>query len=722
MDLGAIQAIFKRDQLLYDIVFMTEELSENQAQVPKPVQDELDVLDRVKRVAAKPRTKQKPKTDYHAAFLKLRDNLAQERLPEDRASILEQMERVAHLAAQRARHVSDSIDLNSPYFGHLRLRDDDTRKREVLIGKQTFIRDGVTVVDWRNAPISRVFYQSEQGDEYELSIDSKLTAGVVELRRTITISGGELRRVATPNTAFVHTEEGWLDVFESQPILSGGEGSAVRPDRSRPVLGTAGSVPTIGNQRHRVDKHLPEIASLLDSEQFELISSPDQGLIAISGSAGSGKTTVALHRVAFLAFKNPKRFPPGRSIVIVFSKALERYVSQILPALGVEGVRVVTFDAWASRLRRRHFPRLPSAYSETTPSAVSRFKLHSMLIPMLEEANERYPQMKPLELFNELLTNLGWLRELTGTHAPGVFAPEELTAIHRWCTRQHFNRVDKEGLTDDDQPCLDAEDDAILLRLYQLQTGPLKFSKKSPLRYAHLVVDEVQDLGPLELRVLLDTVAKDHPVTLAGDTAQKIIESSDFQDWSYVLRSLGLDHVEVSPLQIGYRSTAEVMKVAHEVLGPYAPRELPKAVRHGAPVELLRFASAGHAYTYLGEALRTLQIQEPLADLVVLFRYAAKAKECFEALTQFELPRLRLVLDHDFSFAPGVEVTTIEQVKGLEFDYVVVGDADSATFARTPLSRNLLHVAITRTAHQCWLLSTSSPSELLPDWLPIHEL
>jgi DNA helicase-2/ATP-dependent DNA helicase PcrA len=72
------------------------------------------------------------------------------------------------------------------------------------------------------------------------------------------------------------------------------------------------------------------------------------------------------------------------------------------------------------------------------------------------------------------------------------------------------------------------------------------------------------------------------------------------------------------------------------------------------------------------------------------------------------------VLGGRFAFAPGVEVTEIEQAKGLEFDYVILVEVSAEHFRETPSNRRLLHVGATRAVHQLWVTTTSTPSRLLP--------
>src|SRR6185436_10546548 len=98
---------------------------------------------------------------------------------------------------------------------------------------------------------------------------------------------------------------------------------------------------------------------------------------------GSGKTTVALHRIAYLNFQDGRRFKPQNALFVVPSQALVRYVSGVLPALGVAGVPVVTYTGWARTTRMRCLPEAPTKYNLDPPEHVSRVKKHPALLGML---------------------------------------------------------------------------------------------------------------------------------------------------------------------------------------------------------------------------------------------------------------------------------------------------------------------------------------------------
>ena len=103
-----------------------------------------------------------------------------------------------------------------------------------------------------------------------------------------------------------------------------------------------------------------------------------------------------------------------------------------------------------------------------------------------------------------------------------------------------------------------------------------------------------------------------------------------------------------------------------------------------------------------------------LASAAVLTPSPELSEVYYRGLAAGDLPRLRRVEEQDFTFAPGVEVTEIEQVKGLEFDYVVIPDASALAYPAGPASRRMLHVAVTRAIHQLWVITVGRVSPLLP--------
>ncbi|WP_437877051.1 ATP-binding domain-containing protein [Sorangium sp. So ce513] len=698
-----------------------------------------------------------PAENYEEQLLSLRDQIATARL-EDVPALVQQMERLQGIAARRNENVVEPVDPKSPYFGHLRLREKGRPERDVLIGRTTLVdaSAGVRIVDWRHAPVSQIYYRYEEGAEYEETFGEREVEGTVLVRRTVTIDNGELYRISAPQGTFVRAPSGgFREIATRATELSGGQGSAVRPEDMRDIaLGAGagrGGLGTGATFHAREDRHLPEIAALLDPRQFELISKPDSGIVVIQGGAGSGKTTIGVHRLAFLAYNGGRRFTADKMLVIVGSPALRAYISEALPALGLSGIAVETFSEWARAARKRAFPWLEAPVEENTPSVVTRYKTHPAMLHLLEQraselkddARARRDSRGTLAFWADLLTDLDRVTAAFEAANDPEFGPEQVKRAWRWCADRcpavleldpgdraerkaamadepadddEERGADAREVSSDDRAVLDPEDDALLLRAYQLLRGELR-KGKNVLTYEHLFVDEAQDLAPIDLAVLLGVVAEPRSVTLAGDTAQRLFMDSGFRDWRATLDDLGLSRVDVEPLRIAYRSTREVLAFARAVLGPLADPTPPLAPRSGAPVEHHHFPSAGAAVAFLADAIRPLFAREPRATLAILARHPEQADVYYDALRMAEIPNLRRIRAYEFAFRPGVEVTEIRQVKGLEYDYVVLVDVNASTYPADDESRHLLHIGATRAAHQLWVISTAAPSPLVPDWL-----
>jgi DNA helicase II / ATP-dependent DNA helicase PcrA len=802
------------------------------------VAEEEDCLRRVDtnlsvQVARSPRA---DASNYDERLLDLRDQIGAAR-SEDLPPLVQEMERL-QLLANRLREVEEvKVDRRSPYFGRLVL-EENGRTREVLIGRATHLdtKSSVRIVDWRDAPVSRLYYRYEEGDDYDEEFGGREISGTVRLRRSVGITDGVLRRIGSPQGTFVRSSHGFRRVDQQASRLAGGAGSALRADKHhRPgKLGVGGEATE--------DKHLKEITSLIDKRQFELITRPDAGLVVIQGGAGSGKTTIGLHRLAYLAFRDSRRFRPDRMLIIVFNDALVRYISQVLPALGVGGVVTRTYGDWAARARQGLYPRLPTRYHEDTPSVVTRLKKHPALLRWIRQHAIDRGEQAERELANvlaadgaageaalsafratkgrplahrfhslgslvttdvgralstngrvaleriaargqseakdvtaawaELFTDRQALGAALERFAPGEFTPGALDRAHAWCSarvsevvnevdasrsaprgvrpqrgakgdsespspddgerdheREHARERERErddhemraGIDGQDileRARLDVEDDTLLLLLHQTLRGPLtRGVSRDPIIFEHILVDEAQDLSPLELAVVLDTSSKARSVTLAGDVQQRMLLDNGFSDWNGVLGELGFSHVEIEPLKLAYRSTHEIIEFARQVLGPLASADAPAAVRHGAPVELFLLGHAGDAVAFLTEALRELGSNEPSASVAIVSRFPEQADLYYQALVRSEVRGVRRVAEQDFSFKPGIDVTDVRQVKGLEFDYVILVDVNDGAYPDDDEARHLLHIAATRAAHQLWVVTSGKPSPLLPSEL-----
>ena len=247
---------------------------------------------------------------------------------------------------------------------------------------------------------------------------------------------------------------------------------------------------------------------------------------------------------------------------------------------------------------------------------------------------------------------------------------------------------------------------------WQRRVGPLQRGKK-PLRLRHIAIDEVQDFAPIEVRVLLECMERESSITLSGDTQQHLMENSGFTSWSGFFEDLGVGGAEIETLKVSYRSSAQVMHFATSLLGDLQEDEEVVTTRNGPPVELFRMTDRGACVAFLSDVLRDLMIAEPLASVAVLTPNANASDLYYEGLARAELPRLRRIRDGEFPFKAGIEVTEVTQVKGLEFDYVIVLDADARHYPDTPASRRQLHVAATRAVHQLWMTSVGTPSPLV---------
>ncbi|MEO0600107.1 MAG: ATP-binding domain-containing protein, partial [Myxococcota bacterium] len=248
---------------------------------------------------------------------------------------------------------------------------------------------------------------------------------------------------------------------------------------------------------------------------------------------------------------------------------------------------------------------------------------------------------------------------------------------------------------------LDFADAALLLRLGQLIAHEVPGFRVPWFRtLAHIVADEAQDLSAPAIRVLLDAADEGQSITLAGDPAQTLYDAGEYGVFSTDDAGLG-ERLQLDQLPVGHRSTRPIMELALAASGKSDP-DLLDRTRPGHPVVWLE----GDQATVEAAAVQIEQFRarRPSSFVAVLTRTRAEADRWAKQLDQRLDVRVRRGHRDDFAFDAGVVVSNVHQVKGLEFDGVVL--VEPATYPVR--DRNLLHVAVTRAADHLWVVARGS--------------
>ncbi len=578
------------------------------------------------------------------------------------------------------------------------------------IGRRHVESEGgeVLVVDWR-APVSTPFYRARAGESLGLSRRRQI---VVDSRRVVALAD---------------------DVFA-------GGGSDLGGTRLR-----GGDALLAELERARTGEML-DIVATIQAEQDEIIRSPLEGLLVVQGGPGTGKTAVALHRAAYLLYHHPELALSG-VLVVGPSKAFLRYIAQVLPSLGEEAALQVTIADLVPRTRVRSEDGPLAARTKGDPrmAAVLRRAL-GRLGSRLEEPVELKAGHVVLTLEPEPVNDA--LEAIASRPAPyrtgrsafgarlAALCRERLRSRRRyeadeaWFPAALKASSEFRAVWDRLWPSISAHQ--LVSELYgrpglleaaagsELTAGELeslrrprpaslgsarwsaadlalvdeaRFLLEGQTRtYGHVLVDEVQDLSPMQLRMLARRAPKGS-LTALGDLAQA---TGDFgyRSWEEILPHLAgksaAGTVRLEELTLGYRAPGQVLDLASRLLAASAPGVRPtRSVRPGrdAP-RILRVAEESLASESLLEALRLaadgllVGLVAPAGDLVARLESLAGRREDVGLLEREGLAR-------------PVTLLAAPAAKGLEFDAAVV--VEPALFASEGLrGLRLLYVALTR--------------------------
>lgn len=675
-------------------------------------------------------------------------------------------------------------DRGTPYFARMVLEEDGVR-HDVLLGHRAWmdIDHKLIIVDWKKTPLAEVFYTCGEGDRYSVALPGdRVRRGILRERRLLTISGGELVAITSGPTTLRKDETGtW---HAGTPVKSG-------PD--------AAGLPGVPEWRPWPRLPGASISAYLDKEQYRMLQTGGGPTMVIRGGAGSGKTTVLIHRLAAaLAADNA----PDEHLLLVPEEGIAGSAEDLLKLLGARGVRVRTFAAWTAALCRRLTRGLPESVRHDAPWAVARFKRHPALLPVLQKLARRRrdeflerlfalkqigPELHralgptPPATLKEALTRArtAWRRHLEQhpelstlrSKLDRFFAAEEaalydLNADRRelflsrelleeavaasgrelaadtvrellartalqfaLSTEEQFRGLYPQGLEqfrtldgatiDAGTPgelagTMDREDAAPLLLLLEAKGGLPTDDRFR--RCRHLYLDEAQEFSRLELALIRRTMTRETRLSVSGDFTQLMRPVEAGQDWDSLLAALDRKSAARGTLRINYRSSRQVAAFSLAVLGELAGEDVPAPRRDGEPVLYSRFADAAARGRVLREGLVALRRTSPGASVAVLTTEPRQAEELFNEIAG--IPGTELVLHGAWSRETSILVTTVDRVKGLEFDLVVLPCVDPESFPATTLARRQLHVAASRAMQQLWTGTLGDFSPLLAPLVP----
>ncbi|KAA9327705.1 AAA family ATPase [Hymenobacter busanensis] len=594
--------------------------------------------------------------------------------------------------------------IQSPYFGRIDFAAPNQAAVPVYIGVHSFLDERQRqnlIYDWR-APVSSLFYDFELGDA-TYTTPSGPIQGRIELKRQYKIRDGRMEFMLDSDVN-IHD-----DVLQRELAKSS-------------------------------DDKMKNIVATIQRDQNAVIRNEEASVMVIQGVAGSGKTSIALHRIAFLLYRFRDTIAAKDILIISPNKVFADYISNVLPELGEEhlpemGMEELAADLLDNRFTFQTFFEQVSALLEQHDAAFierirfkSSFEFLSQLNQYLLHVENNYFSVADLRVGR--------------TVVPGVFIQQKFKAYHRVPLLKRFGQVanDVRAYVRDkaDRKLTGGEKAAIgegiprmfrfsnVLDLYRDfyrwlgRPELLRLNHGLHLEYAdvfaliylrirlegltgydhvkHLLVDEMQDYTPVQYAVLsrLFHCRK----TILGDVSQTV---NPYSASSAETIERVFPQAEVVRLYRSYRSTIEITSFAQRITPN--PHIIPLE-RHGPEPSVVHFGSPDEELAAIRQLVTNFQ-GSGLHSLGIICKTLRQAEQAHQVL---QAAGVHLLTEDSTTFKEGVIITTAHLAKGLEFDAVVVPFASARSY-KTEVDKSMLYVACTRAMHQ---LTLTYSGELTP--------
>ena len=567
----------------------------------------------------------------------------------------------------------------TPYFARIDFQGE--KQETCYIGKYgvSDYDNNIITIDWR-APISTLYYDSNIG-KCEYDSPSGKIKGELLLKRQYQIEKRKL----------INYQD--VDTVSNDEIL-------------KPYLSVS------------ADTRLKNIVSTIQAEQNKIIRYPLKNLI-IQGVAGSGKTTVALHRIAYLVYNNKDIIKSKDYMVIGPNKFFVKYISKILPDLDVNGVaeytleeilekytnekykinnhldKIVEYDEISELKTSMKMKKIIDDYIEKIQVYPENIMVDNIeIIPkrelkrIIEEINEntyksikqkqdriyllldKYIKENKQRIIDKLIEkNIDnkILQDFKKSHIK--YIKNSIPKIKR--VSEYYKQILIENNIYKD---LEIEDVPSLLYI-KYRLGSEVFDN-----YKHIVIDEAQDYGEFMFYVI-KKIFKNATFGIFGDLAQSLYSYRSIKNWDAVKR---IFNSEIEYLNKSYRTTIEIMNEANKINEKLNLNLATPVIRHGDKVE------------YTNKNIEELieELKEKYNTIAIITNTLEEAKELHKKFKNYDL-----ITPTDISYESKITILPSYLSKGLEFDAVIILN----TFKENILDLKLLYVSMTRALHKLYI-------------------
>lgn len=609
----------------------------------------------------------------------------------------------------------------SPYFGKVNFIEEEIGLEESMyIGRFGVIpKDEFEpiVVDWR-APISSLFYAGKTGEVYYTS------------------PNGEIRTEVLNKRQFVIKKAQLLGMFDSA--------IDIKDDILQMVL-----------SKNATSK-LKDIVMTIQAEQDNLIRQPKDKTIVVDGVAGSGKTTIALHRVAYLLYNNRKTLQ-DKVLILGPNKVFMEYISTVLPSLGEVGVRQTTFRDLAMELSQIDSIMSFKEYMENVLSGNKEF-INEMLYKnsdeyiekldlLISDLEDNYFELRDISIYNKIIISKQELQDLFQNH----FKAMPLFKRNKRTKRIIYTRINE--LRNDAVKAIEKKYkekmNALSEESLNLEGSELEFKKRLEIREAieesikakqglrwingeeiiniymrfneektltyddlaavlylkiklegftapeeikHVVIDEAQDYSKLQFMVI-NELTKCQSLTIVGDSNQRLLPIRGEVPMRYIEKYLSNKNVQHFKLDKSYRSTKEIMEFANKYI---QSDNIVPLVRSGEKVEVTQFKQ----YEDIKEKLlmNISQLKEKGHEsIAIICRDLGETNKIGELLK--DKMYIKVIDNEEILYTSGEVVIPSYFAKGLEFDAVIVIDTNN----EIENEDKMLYVMSTRALHELYV-------------------